>query len=225
MGSVMTIGDAGAPNDDASYTGETGDSAWTLQYYRNKASEFQAVLNAVDQSAQVLRESIDVFADDPQAVAELQTLLGDFESKRWQFRATAEAINAGAAVINAAGGRFPQLSIPSGLGLIPAIPAATIAAVGVAAALIVWGLGFSRSVAATINRYVTLSQIADPAKRAEAAQLALRADQAIAASEVSPITSIAGIVKWGAIAAVAFLAWKQFGTQKRDSRRDDPEDD
>ena len=222
----MTLGDAGAPNDDASYTGDTGDSVFGMQYYRNKAAEFQSVLIAVDQSAQAARDAIDANADNAEMVAELQALLADFDAKRWQFRATAEAINAGAALVNSAGGRFPQLSIPNGLGAFPVFPAAAVAAVGVAATLIVWGLSFTKQIAATIQRHVTLQAIEDPAKRAEVAAILARADQAASAAETPVISSIAGIVKWVAIGAIAFLAYKQFGGKSgRAIAFDDSDDD
>jgi len=220
------LGDAGAPNDDASYTGNTGDSKWDMQYYRNKAAEFQSVLIAVDQSAQVARDAIDANADNEPMVTALQNLLSDFEAKRWQFRATAEAINAGAALVNSMGGRFPQLSIPNGLGAFPVFPAAGVAAVGVAAALIVWGLSFVSQVSDTLKRYVTLEQIADPVKRGEVAAILARADQAVSAASDSPLSSIASVVKWVAIGAIAFLAYKQFGGNSgRAIAYDDPDED
>jgi len=225
MGAIMTLGDAGAPNDDASYTGDTGDSVFGMQYYRNKAAEFQSVLIAVDQSAQAARDAIDANSDNQAMVAELQALLADFDAKRWQFRATAEAINAGAALVNSAGGRFPQLSIPNGLGAFPVFPAAAVAAVGVAAGLIVWGLSFTKQVANTLQRYVTLQQIEDPAKRGEIAAILARADQAASAAETPIISSVAGIVKWVAIGAIAFLAYKQFGGNLKIGRSSRDDDD
>lgn len=225
------LGDAGASNDDESYTGDSGDSVFGMQYYRNKAAEFQSVMVAVDQSAQAARDAIDANSDNEAMVIELQSALSDFDAKRWTFRATAEAINAGAWAVNAAGGRFPVLSIPNGLGAFPVFPAAAVAAVGVAATLIVWGLSFTKQIAAILARHVTLSAISDPAKRDEVAAILVRADQAAQAAEAPTLSSVAGIVKWVAIGAIAFLAWKQFGGNSgnrrigRSSRDDDEIDD
>ena len=49
------LGDAGTDNSDASYTGDVSDSSFSLDYYRQKAREFQGVLNQVDANAQAAR--------------------------------------------------------------------------------------------------------------------------------------------------------------------------
>jgi len=216
----MTIGEAGVDNSDLSYTGETGESAFSLQYYRNKAVEFQNVLNQLDTTARAAQRIIDLTYDsyDNQAGAggiasELMQKLSDYDSRKATLKNTAEAINMGAAVINYAGGRFPQLSIPQTLGLGPLVmPAAGAAAIAVAAGLIIWGVSWVGDVTGIVNRYITTNAISDPAiKDKVLAELAVM-DTAQRAATESPITALAGGVKWIMIAGIAFLAYKAYQT-------------
>lgn len=205
----MALADAGTSNDDASYTGDTGDSAMSLQYYRNKAAEFQGVMNALDSAAQALQMALNAGLPDEEA-ARLQAKLDEFNNRKFVFRATAEAINAAASVINAAGGRFQELSIPTGLGFLPAIPIAAVAAIATAATLIVWG----RDWIASLQLQHTLDSISDPAARD---QVAKAVAMALAAGQVatdSPLGSLASLVKWGAIAALAFFAYRAFAAHQ-----------
>jgi hypothetical protein len=199
------IGDAGS---DLSYTGDEGTSSLSVQYYRNKVVEFQTVLDALDQGADAARRALATGAlawEDEQSLA---SLLGDYESRKFTLRATAEAINAGAAAWNSLGGRMPSLSIPSGLGLAPVIPLALIAAVATAATLIVWGREWLRGVNVRLQQAQALAAIDDPEKRAEVAAAVASAASAAQLAESSPISSIANIAKWGAIAALAFIGWR-----------------
>lgn len=206
----MQLGDAGTPN--AMYDGETGDSVFSMDYYRNKAREFQSVLNQVDAAARAAQMAIDTGSSD--LAADLTAMLQEFDSKKLLFRGTAEAINAGAAIINNMGGRFPQLSIPQGLGLVPlVIPAATVAAIGVAAALITWGVQWVGGVVERLRREQLLG-VGTDAQKADLARSLAMADAALAASSESPLASISGVVKWGAIAFLGYMAWQAFGRSK-----------
>lgn len=202
------IGDAGS---DLTYTGETGESSLSVQYYRNKVVEFQTVLNALDQAAQAARDALATNALSAIDDAALIVLLDEYDARKFTLRATAESINAGAAAWNALGGRMPGLAVPSGLGLAPLIPIVLIAAVATAATLIVWGRAWINN---TNNRLqISLDAIEDPGKRAEVAAAAASAASAVAQAESSPISSIANIAKWAAIAALAYIgyqAWQSF---------------
>ena len=143
--------EAGLTHDDESYEGEQSGSLFSLDYYRSKAQQFQGVLNQVDQAAQAAQLAIDSGVD-PDLTRDLVGMLQEFDQKKMTFRIAAEGINAGAAVINAAGGRFPQLSIPQGLGLAPLIPAAAIAAIALAATLIAWGVKWIDGVQQLLDR-------------------------------------------------------------------------
>ena len=201
------LGDAGS---DLSYTGESGESSLSVQYYRNKVTEFQSVLDALDMGAQAARDAINTGAltwDDEQA---LNALLREYEGRKFTLRATAESINAGAAAWNALGGRMPNLTIPSGLGALPIIPLALIAAVATAATLIVWGRSWLQGLNARLQQSALLDAIEDPDKRAEVAAAASAAASAVQVAESSPISSIANIAKWAAIAALAVIGYKVY---------------
>jgi len=206
------IGDAGS---DVAYTGETGDSSLSVQYYRNKVLEFQTILDALDKGAQSVRDALDSGAlADSDAIA-LADSLNEYDAKKMILRTTAEGINAGAAAWNALGGRMPQLAVPSGLGLAPLIPIALIAAVATAATLIVWGRAWINN--ANNRLQISLDAIDDPDKRAQVAASAASAASAAALAESSPVSSIANIAKWAAIAALGFIGWKVY-REWRDSR-------
>lgn len=208
------MGDAGS-HSDYEYTGDDGSSALSMQYYRNKAAEFQVTLNQVDEAARAAQNAID--ADiDPSLTSDLLVMLQDFDMRKSTFRATAEGINAGASIVNSMGGRFPELSIPSGLGLVPfLIPAASIAALGVAASLVVWGSQWVGGVVDRMKYAQVSAQITDPAKREALAIETQRATLAQEATSATGLSDIAGVVKWGAIAALAFLLFREFGPGKR----------
>ncbi|MBK9497439.1 MAG: hypothetical protein IPO08_23535 [Xanthomonadales bacterium] len=106
----MAIGEVWTPgvDPDLAYTGESGESALSMQYYRNKAVEFQETLNRVDALAQKLNEIIELNANDPVIVDDALQTLAEYNSKKFLLKTTAEAINLGAAGINALGGRFPE---------------------------------------------------------------------------------------------------------------------
>lgn len=204
--------EAGLTHDDTSYEGEQSGSVFSLDYYRGKAVQFQNVLDQVDQAARAAQLAIESDVD-PELTQDLLTMLDEFDAKKAMFRFAAEGINAGAAVINAAGGRFPSLSIPRGLGLAPLIPAAAIAAVGLAATLITWGV---RWIDGVNHRLLVAQALAKgtPDQQAKLAEAVIMSEQSARASSSSPLASIAGAVKWGAIGLVAFLAWRAWQTSQ-----------
>lgn len=207
------LADAGIPggNSDSMYTGETGESSLSLQYYRNKVTEFQATLNAIDKAANAAMIALDSGALSEADAQALDDSLFDYENSKTKMRLTAEAINAGAAAINSMGGRFPSLSVPAGLAAFPlVVPAATIAAIGVAAALVVWGNTWIRGVNERLKRSVVLDAIQNPDQKAQVAQAMALSDSAVQESEASSLSGIASILKWGALAVGGFLLYKQF---------------
>lgn len=213
-----SLGDAGASNDDASYTGDTGDSVLSMQYYIDKANQFQLVMNSLDAAATAAENMLAIAQEadltgmgvgDPSIADDLVGYLNDFYDKRYQFRLTAEAINAGANTINAVGGRFPVLSIPSGLGIAPVVMGAVaLGALATAAALIAWGNTWLKGLNARMATAASAAMIDDPDKKAAFLTQAATAQAAMEAADDSPITTIANIVKWGAIAGAVYLAFK-----------------
>ena len=125
---------------------EAGGSGFTatnapvaLSYYQQKIVEFQNLLNGMDAAAHAAQSALwdDI---DPKLSADLQTYLDDFDAKKWEFRAAAEALNLAINGANLVGADFPNITIPQTLGVVPLVAAGVIAAaVATAAALIVWG--------------------------------------------------------------------------------------
>lgn len=208
--SAGAVGDAGTPNTDVSYGGaDAAPSPFSLDYYRNKAREFQDTLNALDAAQGAVYVALDAGVD-PSTEGELLASLQEFDAKKTILRATAEAINAGAAFVNSVGGRMPELSIPTTLGLGPLLPVAAIAAIATAATLIVWGQSWIDGV----NQRLATAQLldaTDPDKRTALAQSIATAQAAQRSASSTGLAAVAPIVKWGAIALIAFFGWKTLG--------------
>lgn len=209
MAEVMTLGDVG-PHDDESYTGEVNDgSLMSMSYYRDKAREFQILLNSLDAAYQSLQESLASGVLSEEYQQDLEALAADYESHKTVLKVTAEAINAGSAIVNAAGGRFPQLSIPSTLGIGPiALPLGTVAAIGAVVALTAWGMAWLRGYNDRAKFELTLAAQTTPEARAQVARDEQRSDAALRAADVTVFGAISATVKWIALAGVAFIAYK-----------------
>lgn len=215
---TQTLGDAGAPNDDASYGGPVSTSALSMDYYRSKITEFQSVLNAVDEGYRAATSALQSGALDPASADDLRALLADYDSRRFTLRATAEAINAGAAVVNAAGGRMPSLSLPGTLGLLPAaLPFAAVAAVGAAAVLITWGREWIAGVNDRLKSAQLIAAQDTPEKAAALAASIAQSDAALRVAEGSGLAALSTWIKWGAIALGGYMVWRALqGGSSRD---------
>lgn len=185
-------------------------SPFAMDYYRNKAREFQVTLDALDRAYWAASGALGTGALDDTTAAALDAALTDYESKRTSLRVTAEAINAGAAAINALGGRFPSLSIPGTLGIPPIIvPAAMVAAVGTAAALIVWGSQWVQGVNDRLKR-AQIIDAASPEQRQRIVAAMAESDNAVNVASSSMLASLAPTVKWVAIGIGAFLLYRAY---------------
>lgn len=208
--------------DDASYT-DNSASSLTIDYYRNKVREFQLTLDALDSAIRAAYDAVGVV--DEETALRLSDYIQDYESKKSMVKATAEAINAGALVINSTGGRFPSMSIPGGLGNpLLAVPVVTVAAIAAVGGLVYWGHGIILGINSALQKYVlsqsaiaAANEIANPELRDRAmaniadVQGALqKSEQAANQSDQSPLTAIANIVKWGAVAVAAWMAYQAF---------------
>lgn len=226
---AVTLGERGTDNSDASYTGEVSSSAFSLDYARQKIREFQVVLQALDRSYRAASDAVLIQGLDQETVNGLYGFISEYESKRMTMLATAEAINAGAATLNALGGRVPSLSIPQTLGLGPAVPFAMIAAIATAATLIVWG----RDAASVADNYLRRAQILDgapPESRVELARVIAESDAAVTAANGTGIAALAPYAKWLAFGVIGFLAWRTIAPMIRrenpvDEYDEDDEDD
>jgi len=185
-------------------------SPFAMDYYRQKAAEFQTTLDALDRTYWAASGALGTGALDATTAAALEAALSDYESRRTALRVTAEAINAGAAAINALGGRFPQLSIPGTLGLPPLVaPAALVAAIGTAAALIVWGSQWLSGVNDRLRRAQVIDA-ATPEQRARIVEAMAESDNAISVASSSFLASLAPTVKWVAIGIGAYLIYRAY---------------
>ncbi len=204
----QTLGDAWGAD-----TPPDAPSPFSMDYYRRKAVEFQQVLDALDRSYWAASGALGTGALDDATATALEAALADYESRKGQLRLTAEAINAGAAAINSMGGRFPRLSIPGTLGLPPLLaPAALVAAIGAAAALIAWGSQWI----AGVNERLRRAQIIEgtsPANRDAIVRAIAESDNAVNVAEGSFLASLAPTVKWVAIGIGAFLLYRAYSNR------------
>lgn len=227
----MTLGDV--INTDGSYTGADGSSLLSVDYYRGKVVELQAVMNGVDIAAASLRDTLATwtFDDDGQA-DDMQLMLDELEGKRAQFAAVVSAINTASDGLNALGVRFPVLSSNT-LGVLPLAAIAVIAgAVAGAAALIVWGKAWIDAVYAKQTALESLAAeyraraeaaaaIADPTLRDQVQAEIARVDtiqraivsqlertQAGMGAGGGGVGDYANLLKWGAILLGGFMVWR-----------------
>lgn len=222
------LGDpADVSKTDPAYTGATdAPGLMSLDYYRDKVREFQIVLNALDSAYQA---GVYILADtvDESLASDLRLMLDEYDQKKVAFRLAAETLNAGASIINQSGGRFPNLSIPQSLGI--AIPLPMLAVVGTVAALIVWGntwiTGLNNRLQTELeykSKIAAAKEMSDPAARDRALaeipglQSALEQTRAsTVAATGSPLSDIAGILKWGTIAIAGYLIYQRFFAEKK----------
>jgi len=183
-------------------------SPLSVDYYRQKVVEFQALLNNLQGAQEAVIGLIDY--GPAEVRPELMALLDELDGKIGSYRQVAEALNFGINGLNRVGANFPTLSIPKGLGVAPLVVAGGIgAAVAVAAALIVWGYAWIKK-AEVLARQAQLYGYLTPEQRSKVAGETLKIENALRASDASPLTSIASIAKWVGIAAVAYFAFQAF---------------
>ena len=182
----------------------------SLSYYQQKIVEFQNLLNSMDAAAQAAQSALwdDI---DPQLSKDLQAYLDDFDSKKWEFRTAAEALNLAINGANLVGGDFPNITVPQTLGVVPLVAAGVIAAaVATAAALIVWGNTWLQGLNQRLRDKELIASVSDPAKRDQLIAAQVAVEQAAVEANASPLSSISNIVKWLAIGAVAYFAFSAY---------------
>jgi len=177
-------------------------------YYKQKVVEFQQLLNNL---ALAREATIEIVRNGPVELhEELNALLQELDTKIGRYRTVAELLNIGINGLNTVGANFPKLTIPKGLGVAPIVIASGFAVlVGTAAAMTIWGYTWIQN-AQALARQAQLYGYLTPEQRATVASKALELDQLAAASESSPLASTANIVKWVAIAAVAYFAFQAY---------------
>lgn len=198
----------GAAEAGYGYTGT--NSPVSLSYYQQKIVEFQNLLNGMDAAARAAQSALwdDI---DPTLSKDLQDYLDDFDSKKWEFRAAAEALNLAVNGANLVGGDFQNITVPNTLGLVPLVAAGVIAAaVATAAALIVWGNTWLQGLNQRLRDKELLASVTDPVKRDKLIQTQMEVEAAAVEASASPLSSISNIVKWLAIGAVAYFAFNAY---------------
>jgi hypothetical protein len=198
----------GAAEAGYGFTGT--NSPVSLSYYQQKIVEFQNLLNGMDTAAKAAQAALwdDI---DPKLSADLQTYLDDFDSKKWEFRTAAEALNLAVNGANMVGADFTNIQVPSTLGVVPLVAAGVIAAaVATAAALIVWGNTWLQGLNQRLRDQELIGSVTDPIKRDKLIQTQMEVEAAAAEASASPLSSISNIVKWLAIGAVAYFAFSAY---------------
>lgn len=199
--------------DDASYTGEMPDAGSltrfaSLDYYRDQIRRFQVALNELDATAVAMREFASL-AIPPAEYDAAVAWLTDYEENRGRAIATAEAINFAANAANAVGIRMPVVSWSQrgGLGN-PLMIAGVAAAIGAGA----WFLSYAIDKISEAKRITTLRDILASLPEDQRAA-ALKVEQEIELAKTraeNPISAIANAVKWIALAAAGYFAYRAF---------------
>lgn len=205
MGNVTGFQETETPATDT--TGNV--TPLQLDYYRNKVAEFQKMLNDMDATAAIARQTIDEDIS-PELTQSMQDYLTQYDDKKGEFKIAAEALNFAIQGANVIGANFSPVQIPPGLGFIPLATGAAVAgALAVAAALIVWGRDWIGGINERLKNESLLKSVPED-KRAALADAIVKSDTIKASADGSPLSSVAGIVKWAAIAAVAYFAFQAY---------------
>jgi len=199
--------------DDVGYTGEVYDPGSigrlaSPDFYRDKIREFQVALNELDAAAVQMRAFAGL-AIPPAEYDAAVAWLEDYDANRTRAIAAAQAINVASAAANAIGIRMPTVSWSQrgGLGN-PLLIAGVATAIGAGA----WVLSYAASKIAEAHRITRVKQIlADlpPDQRAAALRVEQEIELVRARAE-NPVSAIADAVKWIALAAAGYFAYRAF---------------
>jgi len=183
--------------------------AVSTSYFADKAREFQQIVNALDATAREVDQLIGALPESA-LLDELIAQRDELEGKKGQIKLVAEAVNFAANGLNELGAKLPAIQWPQTLGAVPLVAAGAAAgAIAAAAALIIWGKAWIEGINQRLRNAELLASVPD-ADKARVAEAVLKTDVAVAQANQSPLASIAGIVKWIAIGAVAFFAYQAF---------------
>lgn len=178
-------------------------------YFRDKALEFQQLINALDATSREVDMLIGALPESA-LLDELVDQKAALESKKGQIKLVAEAVNFAANGLNQLGANLPTVNLPQTLGAVPLVVAgAGAAAIAAAAAIIIWGKAWIDGINQRLRNADLLASVPE-ADRGKVAEAILKTDVALAQANESPLASVAGIVKWIAIGAVAFFAYQAF---------------
>lgn len=186
----------------------------STSYFAEKAREFQQLVNALDATDREVDNLIGALPESA-LLDELVEQKAALESKKGQIKLIAEAVNFAANGLNQLGANLPTINLPQTLGAAPLVVAgAAAAAVAAVAAIIVWGKAWIDGINQRLRNAELLASVPE-ADRGRVAEAVLRTDVALAQANQSPLASVAGIVKWVAIGAVAFFAYQAWTQYQR----------
>ena len=184
-------------------------------YFRTKALEFQQLVNALDATGREVDMLIGALPEGAM-LDELVAQFGELQNKKGQIKLVAEAINFASNGLNAVGANLPTIQWPPTLGAAPLVVAgAGAAAIAAAAAIIVWGKAWIDGINQRLRDKQLLESVPE-AQRGAVAEAIMKTEAAKVQADQNPLTSIAGIVKWIAIAGVAFFAYQAFQQYRGD---------
>jgi hypothetical protein len=207
---VQRLADWGPISPDSAMPGYTGPSTdtvvdqddptkfFTLDYYEQQIVQFQATLINLDQTAQVIADTIPTLdpTADAAVLSQYQQWLNDYHNKKTEIQATAKAVNGIVTTVNAFGVGLPNVTLPQTLSQWQPIAVVGVAAaVAAAASIVAWAA----------QQIVTAQNIT--------AQIqSLPADQRAAAlaklQQPSTLASISNVVKWVAIGLLVWFGWQ-----------------
>jgi len=188
----------------------------TSNFFRDKAREFQDVINALDATSREVEMLIGALPESAM-LDELVIQFGELQNKKGQIRLVAEAVNFAANGLNQLGANLPTIQIPQTLGAAPLVIAgAGAAAIAAAAAIIIWGKAWIDGINQRLRDKALIESVPE-AQRGAVADAIMRTEAEKAKADASPIGAIAGVVKWVAIGAVAYFAyqaWTQYSGRR-----------
>lgn len=206
----QTIGDPPGTQGDETYTDFDGSNPLSLDYYRQQLTNFQMVMNQLDQMYQVLT-GMWVGDMDDQTYSDLQGFAQEISSKRDALSAAALAAQGLSIAANAVGIRLPSPSMPNTLGVAPAVIIGSAAVIAAIAGLVYWAHDFMTRV----QTYMTNSDVISRLTPDQAAAFALQSQKITDASNSSFTSNLAATAKWVVIGILAYLAYDAFAKGKR----------
>lgn len=184
----------------------------TPGYFQQKVEDFQNLLFDLDTGAAALQSIYDW--DDnlnPEFNQAMAAHLDEYAERKSDFKMAAESLNMAIGGYNAMGGELPEIRIPSGLGIPPLVlGAGALVALGVVAGLTSFGINWLKTSSEITRLNINLDAIKDPTQKANVAAAQLQIEASAKAAETGTMSQVAGIIKWVAIAAVAYLVLNKY---------------
>jgi hypothetical protein len=174
-------------------------------YYHGRIGQFNAVMNALADTADALGSLAGLSDIDAQTKADVAQWLSDFEAKKDQFRAAAQQVNAAIQAAGAISPALPAAAVPMGLSGMPVM----VASVATASALVRLGREYLQRAQELAARYLETPDLPNEQfLRAAQLQDRIAGDARScggALSQLSPMALWGGL---GLAALAAYRIWK-----------------